>query len=61
MANIKKIKSAEAEVVETAEVTNSAVEENEALKATIAEPEQQMDDLMDQNKGIIPAHAARKR
>lgn len=45
MANTKKVKSAEAEVVETAEVTNSAVEENEALKAKIAEQEQQMADL----------------
>ena len=61
MANTKKIKSAEAEVVETAEVTNSAVsavEENEALKAKIAEQEQQMADLMAQIKVMMQAQAA---
>lgn len=58
MANTKKIKSAEVEVVETAEVTNSAVEENEALKAKIAEQEQQMADLMAQIKVMMQAQAA---
>lgn len=58
MANTKKIKSAEAEVVETAGVTNSAVEENEALKAKIAEQEQQMADLMAQIKVMMQAQAA---
>ena len=62
MSNTKKIKSAEAEVVETAEVTNevtnSAVEENEALKAKIAEQEQQMADLMAQIKVMMQAQAA---
>lgn len=58
MANTKKIKSAEAEVVETAGVVNSAVEENEALKAKIAEQEQQMADLMAQIKVMMQAQAA---
>lgn len=58
MANTKKVKSSEAEVVETAEVTNSAVEENEALKAKIAEQEQQMADLMAQIKVMMQAQAA---
>ena len=58
MANTKKVKSAEAEGVETAEVTNSAVEENEALKAKIAEQEQQMSDLMAQIKVMMQAQAA---
>lgn len=58
MANTKKVKSAEAEVVETTEVTNSAVEENEALKAKIAEQEQQMADLMAQIKVMMQAQAA---
>lgn len=58
MANTKKVKSTEAEVVETAEVTNSAVEENEALKAKIAEQEQQMADLMAQIKVMMQAQAA---
>lgn len=63
MANTKKVKSAEAEVVETVEVTNSAVtesavEENEALKAKIAEQEQQMADLMAQIKVMMQAQAA---
>lgn len=58
MANTKKVKSAEAEVVEIAEVTNSAVEENEALKAKIAEQEQQMADLMAQIKVMMQAQAA---
>lgn len=58
MANTKKVKSAEAEGVETAEVTNSAVEENEALKAKIAEQEQQMADLMAQIKVMMQAQAA---
>lgn len=58
MANTKKVKSAETEVVETAEVTNSAVEENEALKAKIAEQEQQMADLMAQIKVMMQAQAA---
>lgn len=58
MANTKKVKSTEAEVVETAEVTNSAVDENEALKAKIAEQEQQMADLMAQIKVMMQAQAA---
>lgn len=58
MANTKKVKSTEVEVVETAEVTNSAVEENEALKAKIAEQEQQMADLMAQIKVMMQAQAA---
>ena len=58
MANTKKVKSAEAEVIETVEVTNSAVEENEALKAKIAEQEQQMADLMAQIKVMMQAQAA---
>lgn len=58
MANTKKVKSAEAEVVEIAEVANSAVEENEALKAKIAEQEQQMADLMAQIKVMMQAQAA---
>lgn len=58
MANTKKVKSTETEVVETAEVTNSAVEENEALKAKIAEQEQQMADLMAQIKVMMQAQAA---
>lgn len=58
MANTKKVKSTEAEVVETAEVANSAVEENEALKAKIAEQEQQMADLMAQIKVMMQAQAA---
>lgn len=58
MANTKKVKSTEAEVVETAEVTNSAVEENEALKAKIAEQEQKMADLMAQIKVMMQAQAA---
>lgn len=57
MANTKKVKSAEAEVVETAEVTNSAVEENEALKVKIVEQEQQMADLMAQIKVMMQAQA----
>lgn len=58
MANTKKVKSTEAEIVNTAEVTNSAVEENEALKAKIAEQEQQMADLMAQIKVMMQAQAA---
>ena len=58
MANTKKVKSTEAEVVKTAEVTNSAAEENEALKAKIAEQEQQMADLMAQIKVMMQAQAA---
>lgn len=58
MANTKKVKSAEVEVAETVEVTNSAVEENEALKAKIAEQEQQMADLMAQIKVMMQAQAA---
>lgn len=54
MANTKKVKSTEAEVVET----NPAVEENEALKAKIAEQEQQMADLMAQIKVMMQAQAA---
>lgn len=54
MANTKKVKSAEAEVVET----NPAIEENEALKAKIAEQEQQMADLMAQIKVMMQAQAA---
>ena len=57
MANTKKVKSTEVEVVETAEVTNSAVDENEALKAKIAEQERQMADLMAQIKVMIQAQA----
>ena len=58
MANTKKVKSTEAEAVKTTEVTNSAVEENEALKAKIAEQEQQMADLMAQIKVMMQAQAA---
>lgn len=58
MANTKKVKSTEAEVAKTAEVTNSAVEENEALKAKIAEQEQQMADLMAQIKIMMQAQAS---
>ena len=58
MANTKKVKSAEAEVVDTVEVTNSAVEENEALKAKIAEQDKQMADLMAQIKVMMQAQAA---
>ena len=58
MANTKKVKSTEAEVAKTAEVTNSAIEENEALKAKIAEQEQQMADLMAQIKVMMQAQAA---
>ena len=58
MANTRKVKSAEAEVVETVEVANQAVEENEALKAKIAEQEQQMADLMAQIKVMMQAQAA---
>lgn len=57
MASTKKVKSAEAEVAETAEVTNSAVEENKTLKAKIAEQEQQMADLMAQIKVMMQAQA----
>ena len=57
MANTKKVKSAEAEVVDTVEVPNLAVEENEALKAKIAEQEQQMADLMAQIKILMQAQA----
>lgn len=58
MANTRKVKSTEEDVVETAEVANSAVEENEALKAKIAEQEQQMADLMAQIKVMMQAQAA---
>lgn len=54
MANTKKVNSTEAEVVET----NPAIEENEALKAKIAEQEQQMADLMAQIKVMMQAQAA---
>lgn len=54
MANTKKVKSAEVEAVET----NPAIEENEALKAKIAEQEQQMADLMAQIKVMMQAQAA---
>ena len=54
MANTKKVKPIEAEVVET----NPAIEENEALKAKIAEQEQQMADLMAQIKVMMQAQAA---
>lgn len=57
MANTKKVKSTEAGAVDTVEVTNSAVEENEALKAKIAEQEQQMADLMAQIKVMMQAQA----
>ena len=57
MANTKKVKSAEAEVVDTVETTNSAVKENEALKVKIAEQEQQMADLMAQIKVMMQAQA----
>ena len=52
MANTKKVKSAETESVEA---TNSAVDENETLKAKIAEQEQQMADLMAQIKILMQA------
>ena len=54
MANTKKVKSAETEIVEA---TNSAVDENESLKAKIAEQEQQMADLMAQIKILMQAQA----
>lgn len=54
MANTKKVKPIEAEVVEA----NPAIEENEALKAKIAEQEQQMADLMAQIKVMMQAQAA---
>lgn len=57
MASTKKVKSAEAEVVETTEVTNSATEENKTLKAKIVEQEQQMADLMAQIKVMMQAQA----
>lgn len=57
MASTKKVKSAEAEVVETTEVTNSAAEENKTLKAKIVEQEQQMADLMAQIKVMMQAQA----
>lgn len=57
MANTKKVKSTEAEVVDIVEVTNPAVKENEALKAKIAEQEQQMADLMAQIKVMMQAQA----
>lgn len=58
MANTRKTKPAEVEVeAKTAEV-NSAAEENEALKAKIAEQEQQMADLMAQIKVMMQAQAA---
>lgn len=58
MANTKKVKSAETEVVDTVEVTNPAIEENEALKAKIAEQDKQMADLMAQIKVMMQAQAA---
>ena len=58
MANTKKVKSAEVEAVDTVEATNPAIEENEALKAKIAEQEQQMADLMAQIKVMMQAQAA---
>lgn len=58
MANTKKVKSTETEVVDTVETTNTAIEENEALKAKIAEQEQQMADLMAQIKVMMQAQAA---
>lgn len=57
MANTKKVKSTEAEVVDIVEATNSTVEENAALKAKIAEQEQQMADLMAQIKVMMQAQA----
>lgn len=57
MASTKKVKSAEAEVVETTEVTNSAAEGNKTLKAKIVEQEQQMADLMAQIKVMMQAQA----
>lgn len=54
MANTKKVKSAETEIVEA---TNPAVDENESLKAKIAEQEQQMADLMAQIKILMQAQA----
>ena len=57
MASTKKVKSAEAEAVETTEVTNSAAEENKTLKAKIVEQEQQMADLMAQIKVMMQAQA----
>ena len=58
MANTKKVKSIGAEAVDAVEITNPAVEENEALKAKIAEQEQQMADLMAQIKVMMQAQAA---
>lgn len=55
MAYTKKSKTTDVEVVET---SNSTVEENEALKAKIAEQEQQMADLMAQIKVMMQAQAA---
>lgn len=57
MANTKKVKSTEAGVVDTVEVANPAVKENEALKAKIAEQKQQMADLMAQIKVMMQAQA----
>lgn len=54
MANTKKVKSAEVEVVET----NPAIEENEALKAKIVEQEKQMADLMAQIKLMMQAQTS---
>lgn len=58
MANIKKVRSADAEAVKNVEVANPAVDENEALKAKIAEQEQQMADLMAQIKVMMQAQAS---
>lgn len=58
MAYTKKSKSTEVEDTEPMGVTNSAIEENEALKAKIAEQEQQMADLMAQIKVMMQAQAA---
>ena len=55
MANTRKVKSTEEEVIEP---VNSTVEENEALKAKIAEQDRQMADLMAQIKVMMQAQAA---
>lgn len=54
MANTKKTKTTETEVVEIAGVVNTT-NETEALKAKIAEQEQQMADLMTQIKLLMQA------
>lgn len=60
MAYTKKSKTTtdEAEAVETSNNMSATTEENEALKAKIAEQEQQMADLMAQIKVMMQAQAA---